>query len=37
MLKQKEGEYIRELGTLNKRTAGRTSNEFRQTPEYKKI
>ena len=35
MLKQKEGEYIRELSTLNKRTAGRTTNEFQQTPKYK--
>ena len=35
MLKQKEGEYIRELATLNKRIAGRTTNEFQQTPEYK--
>ena len=35
MLKQKEGEYTRELGTLNKRIAGRTTLEFMQTPEYK--
>ena len=35
MLKQKEGEYIRELGTLNKNIAGRTLHEIQQTPEYK--
>jgi hypothetical protein len=27
---QKEGEYIRELGTLNKRIAGRTGQEYRK-------
>ena len=35
MLKQKEGEYIRELSTLNKRIAGRTLHEIQQTIEYK--
>ncbi len=35
MLKQKEGEYIRELGTLNKNIAGRTIHDIQQTIEYK--
>ena len=35
MLKQKEGEYIRQLGTLNKNIAGRTLQEYQQKPEYK--
>ena len=35
MLKQKEGEYIRQLGTLNKNIAGRTLRELQITPEYK--
>ncbi len=30
MLKQKEGEYIRELGTLNKNIAGRTNDESKK-------
>jgi len=35
-LTQKEGEYIRLLGTLNQRVEGRTQKEYKQKPEYKK-
>ena len=34
-LKQGEGKYIREMGTLNMKVAGRTKKEHHQTPEYK--
>jgi hypothetical protein len=29
-LRQKEGQYIRQLGTLNKTIAGRTEQEYRE-------
>ena len=34
-LHKREGEVIREIGSLNKLIAGRTRKEYRQTPEYK--
>jgi len=34
-LRKREGEVIREIGTLNERIAGRTAKEYKSTPEYK--